>query len=154
MLIECLHRCLYIVCSKETTQLNVRRCCLIADCRDLLRRFLTADPEQRITLQQAMLHPWLCSSKCYRMHAHVSTPTSQATFVHSVLGTHFSQNKLKAPSEYQRVTHTLHTGDMLLQKKTSVDCWSRFFYTKSLSFLWSNQQSDLSENPSQRLTTQ
>ena len=148
MLIECLHRCLYIVCSKETTQLNVRCCCLIADCRDLLRRFLTADPEQRITLQQAMLHPWLCSSKCYRMHAHVSTPTSQATFVHSVLGTHFSQNKLKAPSEYQRVTHTLPKENLcrLLEQI--------FFYTKSLSFLWSNQQSDLSENPSQRLTTQ
>jgi len=35
---------------------------VITDCRDLLRRFLTADPEQRITLQQAMQHAWISGS--------------------------------------------------------------------------------------------
>ena len=35
----------------------------MTDCRDLLRRFLTADPEQRITLQQVMQHAWISGSK-------------------------------------------------------------------------------------------
>jgi len=40
------------------------RCCLNcmlfnADCQDLLKRFLTANPDRRISLYQAMHHPWL-----------------------------------------------------------------------------------------------
>jgi serine/threonine protein kinase len=42
---------------------------LVAGCRDLLQRFLTADPDRRITLQQAMHHPWLADSECIVMFA-------------------------------------------------------------------------------------
>jgi len=30
-----------------------------AACKDLLKRFLTADPEKRITLKEAMRHSWI-----------------------------------------------------------------------------------------------
>ena len=36
---------------------------IFSECRDLVKKFLSPDPERRIRLDDAMKHPWIASGK-------------------------------------------------------------------------------------------
>ncbi len=40
------------------------------DAKDLIRQMLTVDPDQRISAEMALKHPWICQPDCIAGSAH------------------------------------------------------------------------------------